>query len=826
MSAVRPCFHCGEALPSGAPIYARLDDLNQPVCCIGCKAVAEFIHHSGLQAFYEHRTAPLEELGLRADLTDWRHYDDEDLLQRYVHRDGQLAEASIDIGGMYCSACVWLLDNALQRIDAINDVSVNPATRRAVIRWDITGLSFAELLSSISQVGFKPQPTTAGLADSDNAGEQRIALRRLVVAAAAGMQVMMFAVALYAGDFYGIEDHIEQFLRVISLLVCLPIVFYSSRPFFTAAIRGLRARAPGMDLPVAIAILAAFLASTRATLLGAGEIYFDSVAMFVLFLSATRYLEMRARHRADDYTQALTRLLPETVTRMRDNNAEVISLDRLRVGDTVLLRPGDVIPADGSILSGELAIDESLLTGESMPVIRKKGMEVFAGSINRIGNASIKIALTGASTSLAEIGRLLERAKADRPRIALLADRIASKFVIGVIAIATATGAVWLSIDSSRAFEVVLATLVVTCPCALALATPAALAAAASRLARNGFLLVRSRVLDVLARNSLIVFDKTGTLTAGRPSIVDTEVLRKEDKHGPLHYLRIAAAIETASEHVLARAFARFFERGLHQTDAPAAEAGCGVEAVVDGIPYRIGSADYVAKLSDVPAPHARLQDSLTEVYLGGSTGLLARFTIGDELRADAGAAIAALKSLGHRVIIASGDREAPVASVADVLDVDEWHAGMTPTDKLDLVRKLREDGKRVLMVGDGINDAPVLSAADASIAIDAGTALARASADAVVLGKRLATVVDAANIAVRTRKTIRQNICWAIAYNLTAVPLAATGLLAPWMAAIGMSVSSLIVVANALRLQRSDATSPADEQAAKADAVSQEALV
>ncbi len=826
MTAARPCFHCGEALPGGAPIYARLDELRQPVCCIGCKAVAEFIHGSGLEAFYEHRSPPCEELGLRADLADWRYYDDEDLLQRYVHKEGKLAEASIDIGGMYCSACVWLLDNALQRIGAIEDLSVNPATRRAVIRWDIAELSFAELLGSISRLGFKPQPTAAGLADSDNAGEQRTALRRLVVAAAAGMQVMMFAVALYAGSFYGIEDPIEQFLRVISLLVCLPIVFYSARPFFEAAIRGIRARSPGMDLPVAIAILAAFLASMRATLIGAGEIYFDSVAMFVLFLSATRYLEMRARHRADDYTQALARLLPETVTRLRGNDAEVVSLDRIRVGDTVLLRPGDVIPADGSVLSGELAVDESLLTGESMPVIRKPGMEVFAGSINRIGNASIKITLTGASTSLAEIGRLLERAKADRPRVALLADRIASKFVIGVIAIATATGAIWLSIDPSRAFEIVLATLVVTCPCALALATPAALAAAASRLARDGFLLVRSRVLDVLSRNALIVFDKTGTLTAGRPSIVETEVLDAGKAHDSLHYLRIAAAIETASEHVLARAFAGFFERGRHTTEAPSAEPGCGVEARVDGTPYRIGSADYVAGLSDAAIVNRHQQDSLTEVYLGDDKGLLARFAIGDELRADAGDAIAALKALGHRVIIASGDREDPVAAVAGALDVGEWHAGMTPLDKLELVRKRRAEGERVLMVGDGINDAPVLSAADASIAIDAGTALARASSDAVVLGKRLGTVADAAKIAVNTRRIIRQNIAWAIAYNLTAVPLAATGLLAPWMAAIGMSLSSLIVVANALRLQRADAASLPGRPAEKPDAVSREALV
>lgn len=824
MPAARPCFHCGEPLPPGAPIYARLADANQPMCCIGCKAVAEFIHDSGLQAFYQHRSQPNEELGLRAVSASWQHYDDDDLIQRYVHFDGNTAETSIDIGGMYCSACVWLLDNALQRLDAIGDISVNPATRRAVVRWDIRRLSFAGLLSAIAQVGFKPQPTAAGFRNDNNAEQQRTALRRLVVAAAAGMQVMMFAVALYAGDFYGIEPHIEQFLRVISLLVCLPIVFYSARPFFTGAMRGIRARSPGMDVPVAIAILAAFLASTRATLLGAGDIYFDSVAMFVLFLSATRYLEMRARHRADDQTQALARLLPETVTRIHNGDPEVVALDRIRVGDTVLLRPGDVIPADGVVLSGEVAIDESLLTGESMPVMRRQGMDVFAGSVNRIGNASVRISLTGASTSLAEIGRLLERARSDRPRIALLADRIASKFVLAVIAIAVATGAAWLSIDSSRAFEVVLATLVVTCPCALALATPAALAAAATRLARHGFLLVRSRVLEILADRSVIVFDKTGTLTVGRPTVVSTEILNPVTGDDAAHYLRLAAAMESASEHVLARAFAGFYTNGAHQTSEPMATPGCGVDAAVDGTRFRIGSYDFVSALSG-PAPRRTASDrTMTEVFLGNEGGVLARFDIADELRPDAQLAIDQLRSLGHKIVLASGDRDESVAAVAAKLGISKWHAQLSPTDKLELVAALQRRGKRVLMVGDGINDAPVLAAADASIAIDAGTALARASADAVVLGKRIGTIVEAAAIATSTRRTVRQNIAWAIAYNLTAVPLAATGMLAPWMAAIGMSLSSLIVVVNALRLQRYDPAAAASPAKSGKETVSREA--
>lgn len=801
MNSEPPCFHCGEPLPPGAPIYARLDAANQPVCCLGCKAVAEFIHDSGLDAFYEYRREPLAEYGLKADGGDWSLYDNPDLRDRYVRRQGGEAEAIVEIGGMYCSACVWLLENGLKREPAIADVSVNPLTKRALLRWDGDVLAFSGLLELIAKIGFKPRPRAAGLDADAASGEQRRSLRRLIVAAAAGMQVMMFAVALYAGDHYGIEGRIEQFLRYVSLIVCLPIISYSARPFFAGAWRGLRAGLPGMDLPVALAISAAFLASMYATFSGRGDIYFDSVAMFVLFLSVTRYLEMRSRHRADDAAEALANMLPESATRLVDGNAEVIALDRLAVNDIVLLRPGDVIPADGEIVTGRCDVDESLITGESMPVHRSAGMTVSAGSINRAGNASMRVTLTGAGTTLAETARLIERAKSDRPAVAILADRIAGRFVTGVLLLSALSGAVWLRLDPDRAFEIVLATLVVTCPCALSLATPAALAASASELARNGFLMVRSRVLEILARRPVIVFDKTGTLTAGRPVIESIEVFRPSLDSETC--LRIAAAIESGSEHVLARAFAE--AAGAARIDVSDVEVvpGQGVEAQVDGRLWRIGSESFVAGQDTAPsAGDGSRPGASTQVFLGDRDGLVARFDLSDELRPDACGAVRELQALGFELVIASGDRAEAVRHVATRLGIREWHAAMSPTDKLALALALRGRGQPVLMVGDGINDAPVLAAADASIAIDAGTALARASADAVVPGKRLMTVADAARTADRTRRIIRQNVGWAIGYNLAAVPLAVSGMLAPWLAALGMSLSSLVVVMNAMRLR------------------------
>jgi Cu2+-exporting ATPase len=799
MTTIPGCYHCGEPVPAGFRMAARIAARDEPVCCAGCKAVAELIHASGFSAYYEFRSRPDESAGLRPQPAVWTHYDAEDLQTRYVHREGDMAETTVEIGGMYCSACVWLLENTLQAEKSIESVSVSPATRRAVIRWNQGSMRFSELLASIAGVGFRPRPVAPGPAVDSAHDEYRLALKRLLIAGAAGMQVMMFAVALYAGDFFGIEGAIEKFLRTISLLVTVPIVFYSARPFYLGAWRGLRARAPGMDLPVAIAITAAFLASVRATLLDYGPIYFDSVAMFVLFLSASRFLEMRARHRSDDQTYALASLLPDYTIRIRNGMEESLSLDSLRVGDLVRVRPGDVLPVDGDVESGRLSVDESMLTGESLPVERVPGTRVLAGSINRDGVGSVRVTHTGAATNLAEVGRLLDRAKADRPPVAQLADRVASHFVVGVLIIVAVTGAVWLSFDPARAFEIALATLVVTCPCALALATPTALAAAASTLASRGFLLVRSRLLEVLAGRATLVFDKTGTLTEGRPRVIHTDTYHND--WGVTRCLALATAIESASSHVLARAFA------AHEYDGEILEvevaAGQGLEAVCDGARWRIGSADYVAELSGARIPSAAVEASCTRVMLGNEKGIVAQFAIGDALRADALTTVAALRDAGFRVLVASGDSRDAVESVTRKLGITEWHARMLPQDKVTLVRELQSRGARVVMVGDGVNDAPVLAAADTSIALDAGTALARATADAVVPGKRLGSVLDGISVARRTRRIIRENLAWAIAYNLTAVPLAASGMLAPWMAALGMSLSSLVVVLNALRVRR-----------------------
>lgn len=758
-----------------------------------------------MQAFYTHRDTLPGAASQPVVLADYERFDVPGVRSRYVVDRDEFSEASIDIGGMYCGACGWLLDRALRRHAAVLSVDVNPVTKRSIVQWRGAGLSFSEVLASIAAVGFQPRPVGTSAVPGNSGQEYRSALKRLIVAAAAGMQVMMFAFALYAGERFGIAGNIETFLRAISMLVCLPIVFYSARPFFAGAWRGLRARSPGMDLPVAVAIGIAFIASVAAVWRGQGAVYFDSVAMFVLFLSGTRFLEMRARHTSGDLAQALAQLLPETVRRFTNNaDTETVAVSELTAGDRLRVLPGDVVPADARIEDGGLSLDESILTGESAPVHRDTGSEVFAGATVRAGSATVEVIRTGAASSVAEIARLLDRAAAGRPRIVQLADRIASYFVVAVLLLAAVTGAIWLAVDAPRAFEVMLATLVVTCPCALALATPAVLAAATARLARDGCFLVNSRLLDVLRPGTTVVMDKTGTLTRGKPTVTRTRVFENADGLDEAACLAIASAMEAVSEHVLARAFSAPLSDQFKPENAVPV-TGMGVEAEVNGRRYRLGSAQFVAGLSGVvdQATCGAASSDGTLVYLANENGLLAVFTVEDELRTDVGATVDALRAAGYRVVIASGDRAVTVAALAATLSIVDWRAEMSPQCKLQFVHDLQRRGEKVIMIGDGINDAPVMAAADASIAVDAGTALARASADAIVVSSRLAALVSAAEIAALTRRTIRQNLVWAVTYNMAAVPLAATGMLAPWMAALGMSLSSLLVISNALRVQR-----------------------
>jgi len=810
MTDATNCFHCGASLPDGAAFaLVEVSGLSRPVCSEACRETATRIVDRGMTEFYRYREGPTGAAAARdRDAERWQSYDRPALQREFVSTDTDGSRrAQLLLQGVRCAACTWLIENSLGRQPGVRSISVDPLTTRASLHWEPGTVALSELLAQLACLGYMPLPYTEDAGDRAAVEERRAALKRLIIAGLGMMQVMSFAVALYAGAWRDAE--IEEFLRLISLVVATPVVFYAGAPFFRGAWQRLRAGSLSMDVPVAIAIGGAWAASVWNTFVGQGEVYFDSATMFVFFLSSARFLEMAGRHRALSLTGALARHLPRVATRVRDGQAEEVGAMELLSGDRVRVAPGGTVPADGRLVSAGGEFDESLLTGESTPVVHRQGDPVVAGSLNGRDAIEFDVTHVGADTVMAQIASLVGDAQAEKPQLVATADRVASYFVAAVLIAAALTGVAWWSIAPERAFEVVLSVLVVTCPCALALATPAAFTVATSALARRGFMLRRAGALQVLAQISDVVFDKTGTLTADEIGIDRVELLGslREDQ-----VLEIAAALEARSEHPLARAF-RHLTADL-PTQNVQAVPGSGLQGEVDGLEWRIGTRRFAGGNS---VDDADEDGSARRVYLGHANGLVAAIQLTETPRVGAREALAAMREAGLELHVASGDRRGPVQALAARLGIPHWRAGQQPADKLAYVRELQASGRRVAMLGDGINDSPVLAGADVSIAMGSGTSLAQHSADCVLMSGSLEPLAEAVGKARATMQVVRQNLAWAIVYNLVALPLAATGMLAPWMAALGMSASSLLVTLNALRLGRTSAAPRATSSEADA---------
>jgi P-type Cu2+ transporter len=712
------------------------------------------------------------------------------------------------VEGMHCAGCARSIEKAVGALPGVQAASVNAATGRASVDWSGGGpTDLARILEAVRQAGFTPLPLAGQVANDEYRREHRAALKRVGLASLGMMQAMMYLGALYGAS--DIDAAMTQLMRIAGMVIVTPVLFYSGAPFFTGAWRDVSNGRLGMDVPVALALALAFVPSVVNTFRGTGEVYFDSVGMFVFFLSAGRFVEMSVRHRGLCAAEALARSLPALVTVLEaDGSRRKVPAAELARGARFLVPKGGVIAVDaeldvGAHQRGPARLDESLVSGESAAVSRGAGELIRSGSVN-LGEALVLIARApAASSTLASLVALLERAQADRPRIAHAADRAASWFVLVILVLAALTAVYWWQHEPTRALAAVLAVLVVSCPCALSLATPAALAAATSRLARWGVLLTRPDALERLAQTDLVVFDKTGTLTAGATGITGVTPLAAGWTQEEL--LAIAAALERGSLHPLAAAFAS------HARDQVCAEdlreiAGQGVEGSVAGRRWRLGSRRFAQPAQGAAnvLQLARERGGAT-VYLGHESALVAAIDIGTPLRAEAVDATAGLRALHVGVTIASGDQPEATAAAARALGIPHPHSRLSPEDKLWLVRHLRERGHRVCMVGDGINDGPVLAAAHVSCAMGRGSAIAQSAADVLLVNENLTLVPRAVATARAAMRVVRQNLGWSLAYNFTAVPLAALGLVSPWLAALGMSLSSLGVVLNARRLAAGD---------------------
>lgn len=796
------CFHCSLPVPKNSSYLVTINGKEQAMCCPGCQAVANAIVDGGLTSFYQHRTetSPTARAAVPEVLEQLSLYDKPELQRTFVSTDDKdIKQASLILEGIVCAACVWLNERHIGALQGVVEFRVNYSTHRARVRWDDSKIKLSDILQAITSIGYLAHPFDAGRQEAVYKKERSNALKRLAVAGLGAVQVMMLAVALYAGDYSGMDSGLENFMRWVSLFIATPVVFYSARSFFSSAWRDLKVHQLGMDVPVSLAIGLAYAASCWATISQSGQVYFDSVTMFTFFLLAGRFLEMGARQKAGQAAEELVKLLPAMATRITGNVDEIVAVSELIVGDKVRVKPGESIPADGVIVEGRSSIDESLLTGESHPLAKTIDEKVIGGTVNIESPLVIQIQKLGEDTVLASIQRLLDRAQTEKPSIAKTADRVAGYFVAFILVLVSAVGLWWWHHDPSQAFWIALSLLVVTCPCALSLATPAAMTAATGSLTRLGVLTTRGHALETLAKVTHIVFDKTGTLTKGRLALESVKIFSKLEKQ---KILNIAAALELGSEHPVAKVFLLEAEKSnIPKADKIEAISGQGVTGLVDGVQYRLGCAAYVhaAGLNIVnKSLHA------TEIYLADDKEVLAAFFLSDELREDAKESIQALKALGKKVWLVSGDNETAVTYVANELGIENTRHSMKPKDKLTVIHELQNQGEIVAMIGDGVNDAPVLAAAQVSIAMGGGTQLAQASADMVLLSEHLPHLVDATNMAQRSVNIVHQNLAWALLYNVLALPLASMGYIAPWMAAIGMSASSLVVVLNALRLNKS----------------------
>ncbi|MUT72966.1 heavy metal translocating P-type ATPase [Stutzerimonas frequens] len=798
MATPTPCYHCGLPVPAGSHFQARVLGETQALCCPGCQAVAEAIVKGGLESYYQHRSdtavnpqALPQELGEELAL-----YDRQDVQQPFVQHQGDLASTSLMIEGISCAACGWLIERHLRNVRGVAEASLNLSNHRLNVRWSDSELPLSELLAELRRIGYAAHPYRADEAAERLANENRRSLRQLGVAGLLWMQVMMATMATWPEFNLDLSESFFVTLRWTALLLTTPIVFYCCTDFFKGALRDIRTRHLTMDVSVSLAIGGAYVAGIWSTITGQGELYFDAVGMFALFLLAGRYLERRARERTAAATAQLVNLLPASCLRLdAQGHSSRILLSELQLGDQVLVQPGGLIPADGTIVSGQSSVDESLLTGEYLPLPRGAGDAVTAGTLNVEGPLTIEVQALGDDTRLSAIVRLLERAQADKPKLAELADRVAQWFLLVVLVVATVVGLVWWQIDPQRAFWIVLALLVATCPCALSLATPTALTTATGTLHKLGLLLTRGHVLEGLNQIDTVVFDKTGTLTEGRLTLSAIHPLGALDADA---CLALAAALENRSEHPIARAFGRAPLPAESVETVP----GLGLVGSVDGRVLRIGQPSFVAEGYGNPPPSIP-GDMGQWLLLGDDHGPLAWLVLDDRLRDDAPALLDACRGRGWKTLLLSGDSSPMVGQIAAELGIDQAEGGLTPAAKLARLQALQAQGHRVLMLGDGINDVPVLAAADISVAMGSATDLAKTSADAVLLSNRLGSLAQSFEVARRSRRIIIENLVWASLYNGLILPFAAIGWVTPLWAALGMSASSLLVVLNALRLTR-----------------------
>lgn len=778
------CYHCGEPIPLNAAFTATIGGKKRQVCSARCQETANWISQNGLGDFYRLRSGKSFRPGAVTDDHKW----DTPELQQHVlkkRKDG-LDEVRLLIEGIHCAGCIWLIERALLKLGKVSDIQINPITHKASLAFDSSQLSLERILDTITQAGYQPRPLALESISNARTDENRDLLKRLMVAGFGMMQVMTFAFVTYLDGVHTLPPGTNELFRWLGFLVATPVVFYSGIPFYRGAKNALKMKSLNMDVPIAIAVSAVYLASAFQAIMQQGDVYFESATMLVFFLLTGRYLEMRARHHSVDSADALINLTPSFAERRKaDGTLEKILVSQLLPGDRIHIAEGAHVPADGQLITQQARMDESLLSGESNAQARNKGEAIIAGSLVLQGPIDVLVTRTGDDTFLSTLANLSTQAQTERPKLARKNEQATARFVARVLVFTSVTLIGWLWYDPSQALEATIALLVVACPCALGLAAPAAITRALGVLAKRNILVVKPDALETLNLIDHAVFDKTGTLTE--------PMLDKTDLDPDM--LQLAASLGRESHHPLSKALVTANTLPLLAVDDVKSHPGMGMEGTINGRHLKLGQAAYVL------ADDQSLSLADAELVLGENGKLLATFNMQETLRPDAVTAIGQLQKSGIQCAIISGDSHPRVQKVAERFDQVNWYARQKPDDKLHLLRQLRDQGRRIMAVGDGSNDAPILAGADVSVALTSGAELAQANADILLCSGKMRSLLECRDIAKETRIILTQNERWAITYNTVAMPFAALGFIPPWLAAIFMSASSLVVVLNALRI-------------------------
>jgi Cu2+-exporting ATPase len=888
------CFHCGDPVPK-PPFFSEILGERREMCCLGCQLASQSIVEAGLEQYYLDRSEINRTASLPAEMTRLQAYDHDDIKSQFVYQQEGHSVAELSVNNLRCAACTWLIESRLDEIDGIDKCQVNLTNQRMRIIWDEDKLPISQILATISEIGYEAKPYRQDSHEAMLARHNKKMLLRLGIAALGAMQSMMYAVALYFGEYGEILVNQRDFLRWVSLFVSIPVFFYAGIPFFTSAWSAVRARQVNMDVPVSVALIVTFFASLYATITGSGQTYFDSVSMFIFFLLAGRYIEHNARLKAASMANDLVVIEPVLVQKVASDEAAarqlldavsatqgtseflhnelpaatkqetariaseltaqyrlgsaglgtsddsqvndkdtaniaaevnslaatetMITAQGLQVGDIVMVAAGSEIISDGILLSETATVSQSLLTGEGDLIVKQQGDYVVGGSQNDSQPFYMLVTALVEDSQIGLIDRLMNRAMSEKPKIAQRADELARWFVARILVLSVLVFAGWYLVDPSQAIWATVAVLVATCPCALSLATPIALTVATNRLASYGFLTTRGHTLQTLAEITHVAFDKTGTLTNGKPNLLNIEVQPSAEQSDE-ELLAIAAALEVGSRHPVAHALlTAAYQMHLPATAARLNYPAGGVEAVVTtesgAQTYRIGhfefAVDYELPSAASLRPDLLANRASSAVVLSVQTSSgtttswqpLAFFYFNDSVRDTAKALIEQLKARNLHPVMLTGDPSPQALVLAKELGIEEAYNGLSPSDKVTHIQRLQSTGARVLMVGDGINDAPVLAAANVSSSIAGAADLAQVSSDSVILNGKISAISDAKRVADKSQKIIKQNFRWALIYNFSVLIPAVFGYVPPWLAAIGMSLSSLFVVLNALRLKR-----------------------